>query len=199
MLSPRPEDRILDLGGHDGSHLGSIIPFRENVTIADIATEPLERAKAAGFQTMLLDESGAIAAPDGAFDIVFCSSVIEHVTVPKSRLAEYRSTRAFEQAAFAHQLELASEIRRVGKRYFVQTPYRYSPVESHTWLPGVVVLLPRRILMSLIRRLNRFWPKTTEPDWNLLTVRDMRRLFPDAQIVKERTFGLTKSLMAIKA
>jgi hypothetical protein len=45
---------------------------------------------------------------------------------------------------------------------------------------------------------NRVWIKKTSPDWNLLSAADMQRLFPEAEIVRERFLGLTKSVMAIK-
>jgi len=65
------------------------------------------------------------------------------VTLDKADLASVRSRRAFERLALDRQRRLAAEIARVGRRYFVQTPYRYFPIESHTWLPAPVLLLPR--------------------------------------------------------
>ena len=96
------------------------------------------------------------------------------------------------------QKRFAEEIRRVGKRYFVQTPYKYFPIESHTWTPFIIVFFPRRFQVALIKFLNRFWPKKTNPDWNLLTIQNMRQLFPDSQIITERSFGFVKSIMAIR-
>lgn len=198
-LRPSPDDRILDLGSEDGTHIAEVVPFRDNVWIADISAEALARGERRyGFNAVRLDEAGRLPFADGAFDVIFCSSVIEHVTVPKRELARYRSGRAFREAAFARQRAFADEIRRVGRRYFVQTPNRYFPIESHTWLPGVVAFLPRRWLIPTVAFFNRWWPKQTSPDWHLLGEREMRELFPDAEIVRERSFGLTKSLMAIR-
>lgn len=198
-LKPTAEDRILDLGSEDGAHIASIVPYRSNVTIADISEEALEAgAKGRGFQTLLLDESAQIPVPDGHFDIVFCSSVIEHVTVDKADAYSYEDGAEFVHAALRRQRRLADEIRRVGASYFVQTPNRYFIIESHTWLPGIVAFLPRRLLVRLIPIFNRFWPKDTSPDWNLLTEREFTTMFPDADIVRERSLGMTKSLMAVK-
>jgi hypothetical protein len=199
LLRPSETDRILDLGSEDGSYIASIVPFRENVVIADISPQPLERgASRYGFQTLLLDESGRVPVPDGHFDIVFCSSVIEHATVDKDDVYAYRTNADFRAAALPRQRRLAQEIRRVGRGYFVQTPNRYFLVESHTWLPGLIVLLPRRAQIRLICFFNRFWPKVAIPDWNLLTAREMQELFPDAELVRERSLGLTKSLIAVR-
>lgn len=54
---------------------------------------------------------------DGSFDIVFSNSVIEHL---RNRDA---------------QMQFASEVRRVGKCFFVQTPHRYFPIEPHYLTP----------------------------------------------------------------
>ncbi len=167
--------------------------------IADIDLGALRRGRELyGFDTLHLDESARLPVPNNHFDIVFCSSVIEHVTVDKRDVEMMQGGHTFRQAAIERQQLLAQEIRRVSKRYYVQTPNRYFVVENHTWLPGFVVLFPRPLLLRTIRMMNKWWPKHTSADWNLLTARDMRSLFPEARILRERSFGLTKSLIAIK-
>jgi SAM-dependent methyltransferase len=199
LLAPTAQDSILDLGSEDGRHIAAILPFRDNVTIADIDGEALTRGHARhGFQTALLDEDRRLPFGDGQFDIVFCSSVIEHVTVNKDELSAIHSGRAFTAASWEHQRQFADEIRRVGRRYFVQTPNKWFPIESHTWLPLPVVLLPRPLQLRLVGWLNKWWIKPTQVDWNLLTGSAMAELFPDATIVRERTLGLSKSLIAVK-
>lgn len=90
-LQPTPADHILDLGGGDGSHLASLLPFRANVTVADVNPALLTLAEQRyGFQTAQLNESGRLPFPERCFDIVFCSSVIEHITAPKHNLRTYR-------------------------------------------------------------------------------------------------------------
>lgn len=199
LLAPTSQDRILDLGSEEGAHIAALIPFRENVTIADIDPVALARGRARfGFRTATLDESGRLPFPDQHFDIVFCSSVIEHVTVPKQRLHEIASKARFRAESWEHQRQFANEIRRIGKRYFVQTPYKWYPIESHTWLPLPIVVLPRRVQLRLIEWTNRWWIKRTELDWNLLTASALAALFPEARIERERTLGLTKSVIAVK-
>lgn len=196
-LQPTQQDKILDLGSADGSFIAEIIPFRENVFIADINEEMLCRGRARyGFEMVLLDESGILPFEDNYFEIVHCNSVIEHVTIDKTRRWSLQSTKEFTKAAFARQKQFASEIRRVGKSYFVQTPNKNFVFESHTWLP-LVQFLPRPLLIKTIRFLNKWWVKKTSPDWNLLTAEQMRELFPEAIITREKVFGLTKSLIAI--
>ncbi|MCB0634875.1 MAG: hypothetical protein KDD15_34320, partial [Lewinella sp.] len=80
----------------------------------------------------------------------------------------------------------------------VQTPNKYFIIESHSWLPGFIAWIPRSMQIRLIRFFNKFWAKETAPDWHLLTYRQMQQLFPDATIYRERRFGFTKSLIAVK-
>lgn len=201
VISLRPEDRVLDLGGGDGSHLHGIFPEHSNVTIADINASELDAAKNKfSYSTVRLHENfSRLPFEDNEFDLVFCSSVIEHVTGPKASIAWTRDGRLFEESANKHQKWFANEIRRIAKCYFVQTPYRYFLIESHTWLPGLIVFLPRPWLVSLIRFTNTFWPKKTSPDWRLLTVTEFRELFAGCDIKLEKSFALTKSMMAIKS
>jgi methyltransferase family protein len=199
-MRPEPEDRILDVGSEDGSHIAALVPFRDNVWIADIDAGALKRgAERYGFHTIELDESGRLPFPDGHFDVVFCSSVLEHVSVDKGEIRRIRSKAAFERLAFERQRRFAGELRRVARRYFVQTPYRYFPIESHTWLPMPIVLLPRALQLRVIAWLNGWWIKSTSMDFNLLTHRQMQELFPDATIVPERFLGATKSLIAVRS
>ena len=189
---------ILDLGGGTGGHIGSILPDHKNITVADVSDVDLAGARARGFQTVKLGDSAALPFADKSFDIVFCSSVIEHVTGPKAAAIANKSKSDFEETAWAAQTFFAAEIRRVAKSYFVQTPNRRFVLESHSWLPGVIVLLPRPALIWLLRNVGKVWPKSTAPDWNLLDYSQMLALFPGSKIVRERSMGLTKSLIAVK-
>lgn len=196
-LHPTQEDIILDLGSEDGSSIANMIPFRENVFIADIDQEMLLRGKEQyKFKTVLLDEDCMLPFEDNYFDIVFCNSVIEHVGIDKIQQWSVRNGKEFAKIAFERQKRFANEIRRVGKYYFVQTPNKNFVIESHTWLP-LIQFLPRPLLIKVVRWLNKCWVKKTAPDWNLLTKKKMKQLFPEAIIIKERVLGLTKSLIAI--
>lgn len=145
--------------------------------------------------------SGKLPFAARQFDLVFCSSVIEHVTGPKDQMIATTDGDEFRRRAWQHQLAFAAEVRRVARRYYVQTPHRHFAIESHSWLPGAIVALPRPTQIRLLKRVNdsQLWPKSTLPDWNLLTPREMQELFPDSEVVIERSFGLPKSIMAVKS
>lgn len=197
-----PKTKILDVGSEDGSNIAMLLratPVKPgNVYIAYISEAAVKRGHDRyGFVPVPIPETGRLPFEDSYFDIVYCSSVIEHVTLPKADIWAMRSGRDFRERAWERQREFAREIARLGKAYFVQTPNKWFPIESHTWLP-FVGYLPRNLLVPLIGVTNRVWIKRTSPDWSLLSVADMQRLFPEAEIIREEFLGLTKSLMAIK-
>ena len=105
-----PGARVLDIGcGSIG--LRALEPALD-ITGVDL----LERPGYPG-PFVRADASAGLPFADDQFDLVYCSSVIEHV--PPAR-----------RAAFA------AEIRRVGRGWFVQTPAFSFPLEPHSLLPG---------------------------------------------------------------
>lgn len=197
-----PDTKILDLGSENGRNIDLLLQGTqinpENVYIADIEPEAVNAgSRKFGFNPVVVGESEELPFEDNFFDIVFCSSVIEHVTIPKEEVWSLYSDRQFKMKSLVRQKEFAHEIRRLGKQYFVQTPYKHFPVESHSWLP-FVAWLPRRFLIPVLRFTNCFWIKKTSPDWYLLNKSEMHQLFDDAEIIEEKKFGLTKSIMAVR-
>lgn len=197
-----PETRILDLGGGNGAHIAHVLDATRceprNVTIADIDRIALNKAQRRfGFSVVEIGESSRLPFPDRSFDIVFCNSVIEHISIPKSEVWSVRSGRLFRLRALQRQAEFAAEVDRVGRAYFVQVPYRWFPIESHTWLP-FVSYLPRPAMLRLIRLSNSCWIKATRPDFYLPTRREFKSMFGDGAIREERSLGLVKSLIAYR-
>ncbi|HZU26178.1 MAG TPA: methyltransferase domain-containing protein [Bryobacteraceae bacterium] len=180
-----PETTILDVGGT--SLNWSLLPVTPRIVFLN--TDRV--VPAPGFQWVIGDGC-ALPFRDGAFDIAFSNSVIEHVGSPA------------RQAAFA------AEIARVGRRYWVQTPNRRFPVEPHLltpflhWLPRPLQrwLAPRFTLWSALIRpsLDRraFYIQHYLNDIRLLSAADLTRLFPGALVIRERLLGLTKSLIATR-
>jgi hypothetical protein len=82
---------------------------------------------------------------------------------------------------------------------------RYFPIEPHWFFPGFQFMpLPMRISIT------RAWPlgyrraKTREQAYELVqevelvTITEMRKLFPEGDLWKERMAGLVKSLVAVR-
>ena len=186
----RSNDRILDIGGtpsfwQDTARAGDAQP---RVTLVNTDRGVVESAKSCG---MSVAEADGCALPfaDNSFDIVFSNSVIEHV------------------GTWERQQAFASEARRIGRRLWIQTPAREVFVEPHLIAPFVHWLRPslqRRLIRNLtlrgwLERPDRATVDAFLAEVRLLTAAEMRTLFPDCSIVRERFCGLTKSYIAARS
>jgi hypothetical protein len=122
---------------------------------------------------------------DDEFDIVFSNSVIEHV------------------GGYEQQRKMANELQRVGKRYFVQTPNRFFPIEPHFLFP-FFQFLPKRVRVFLVRHFTIGWAGPTRDRSkaeqravaiNLISKSELLALFPGASLYREEVFGLAKSFI----
>jgi len=101
---------------------------------------------------------------------------------------------------------MAHEVRRLARRYFVQTPNYWFPLEPHLrtpfihWLPEPwrAAIVSRRACGYHPRAQSYDEARTILDDARLLDANAMATLFPDAAIERERFAGLTKSLIAIR-
>jgi SAM-dependent methyltransferase len=156
--------RVLDVGcGEIG--LRAFEP-QLDITGVDVAERP---AYPGPF--LRADPADGLPYADGEFDLVYCSSVIEHV--PRG-----------------HRAAFARELRRVGRGWFVQTPAYSFPIEPHSLLPAAH-WLPARA-----RR--RYWRLGAAGGWEdieLLRRSELEALFGRAQ--PERFAGLTKSWVCV--
>jgi len=125
---------------------------------------------------------------EGEFDICFSNSAIEHLST------------------FERQKAFASEMRRVGAGVWVQTPAKSFPLEPH-WLGLGIHWLDSRWQRRLARNLTLYGlltrPSQQQVDalvdeYRLLSFPEMRELFPDCEIRRERFLGLTKSYVAVR-
>jgi hypothetical protein len=124
-----------------------------------------------------------------SFGAAISNSVIEHVgTIDDQRL-------------------FAEEIQRVARTYAVQTPSRFFPLEPHfigigpqfvpNWMRPAVVRYATVLGWSMRDQPDELRRLTSEV--RLLSPSEVRALFPNAQLIHERFFGLSKSLLAIRA
>jgi ubiquinone/menaquinone biosynthesis C-methylase UbiE len=186
-LTPCAGENILDVGGMPEFWSESEIAPRVTVLNVDPSLTPTETSTANQIASVTGDGC-ALAFADGSFDVVFSNSVIEHV------------------GTWERQQAFASECRRVGRRLWVQTPAREFFIEPHLLAP-FVHWLPRQMQRRLIRNFTvRGWierpgPRDVEAfldEVRLITHAEMRTLFPDCTILRERFFGSTKSYIAVR-
>lgn len=180
--------RVLDVGGHVHFWKQHTAIFGKRFQITALN---LDRAASAAEPDLIQVRGDARSMPqyaDQSFDLCFSNPVIEHV------------------GTLYDQMAMAREIRRVGKSYLVQTPNRYFPVESHFLLP-LWQFYPKALRRILCTRFNVGWMRR-QPDpllalaeieqIRLLNAGEMRRLFPDAEISRERIGPFTKSIIAVR-
>ena len=177
--------KVLDLGGTiNWWERAPVLPG--HVTIVNLEVD--DHAEAAWLTTIVGDACDADSLLAGqSFDLVFSNSLIEHVGGHNARSA------------------LARVIRSLAPRYFVQTPYRYFPVEPH-WVFPAMQFLPVPVRRYIAPR----WPLGHTRGWDpeqafdqvlsteLIGATEMRSYFPDGRLLWERFLGLPKSMIAIR-
>lgn len=183
---PDARTRILDVGGHVYDWEG-VVPIESQVTLLNV-TYPEPAAPPPPRFTCVVGDGRRLPFGDRSFDVVYSNSVIEHV------------------GSRADQEQFAAEIRRVGRGVFLQTPNRWFFIEPHFIAP-FVHYLPARAAGTLLRMFSlRAWLRRgdnvqlaqLDKELRLLTATDVRTLFPDCQLHRERWFGLTKSFVAVR-
>lgn len=178
--------RVLDLGGVPQSW--RVAPVRP----AQVVTVNLDP------KILVADEPGVTAVVGNAcdlpdqlraerFDLVYSNSLLEHV------------------GGHANRLRLAETVSMMSEQHWVQTPYRYFPLEPHWMFPGFQ-FLPMRARAEVSRRWplghirsTGLGPAIDDVAWvELLDATSMRRYFPDSEIWTERIAALPKSLVAVR-
>jgi hypothetical protein len=182
---PGPRTRILDVGG--SAFNWELAGIEAQVTLLNLTPPHHTPRRPEQFRDVRASGT-ALPYAEGAFDVAFSNSVIEHV------------------GPLAEQERFARELRRVATGLWVQTPARSFPLETHLLTPGFH-FLPRSWQARLVRRFT-LWGWLARPSaeqarrfveqTRLLGYGEMRRLFPDCEIRRERFLGLTKAFVAVR-
>lgn len=180
------EMSVIDLGGR--LRTWKRAPVRpKRVHVVNLETAPEDLPDWAEF-----DNGDACALPAHItrrrYDLVFSNSVIEHVGGHERRLR------------FAESVHLLSEA------HWVQTPYRYFPIEPHWLAPGMQFLpITARAAMAqhwpvaLWRAHSRQDALRRILNVELLDRTQMRYYFPGSELRAERICGIPKSLIVYRA
>ena len=179
-FGPRPDTRILDVGGTALNW--SFVRTRPRITFLNLPTDG---------DSNVIGDGRHLPFRDRSFDLVFSNSVIEHLSSEED------------------QRRFANEVRRTGRAYWVQTPDRRFPIEPHLltpfihWLPREArkAIARRFTVWSLIERPSQdrweFYIRHCSEEVRLLDRRQLQDLFPEAEIRQERFLGMSKSLIAV--
>ncbi len=176
--------RVIDLGGT--SAYWSAAPVRPaELLIVNLSPQAADEA---GIRSIVGDV--CVLPPQVTrerFDIAYSNSVIEHV------------------GGHAKRTQMADVVAQLSDHHWVQTPYRYFPIEPHWVFPGFQ-FLPT----NLKARASEVWPFawSRPDDWRgavqnaldveLLDRTQLEYYFPDSTILTERVVGLPKSLVAVR-
>jgi hypothetical protein len=180
------EMRVLDLGGTARSwHAAPVRPTHVVTVNLDSASAQCPEPGVTSVLADACDPSLIRLLSAERFDLVYSNSLMEHVG------------GHFRRQQFAEAVQLFAD------RHWVQTPYRYFPVEPHWLFPGMQ-WLPFRARVAVSER----WPHghirpgdrdratMDVEEVELLSATEMRSYFPDSRIWFERFAGLPKSLVA---
>jgi len=182
---PRPL-QILDVGGTNAFWINRGWHERPDVEILTLNLAAEEQLHA-NIKPLSGDATNLAQFGDRSVDLVFSNSVIEHLFT------------------LENQRRMASEVQRVGKAFWIQTPNFWFPMEPHFHFIGWQ-WLPMPVRISIIQRRACGWrgpcPDRTGAgrlveEIRLLTHRELRSLFPGANIIAERFCGLVKSWTAV--
>jgi Methyltransferase domain len=182
---PKPF-RIIDVGGTNRFWELNGWADRDDVhiVVVNLEAEPKIHSNidcCSGDATALTEFS------DNSFDVAFSNSTIEHLFTLENQFA------------------MASEIRRVARAYWVQTPNYWFPMEPHFHVPGWQ-WMPFGLRVALIRRFRCGWrgpcsdrekARQLVREVRLMTRKELARAFPGATIQGEHFMGAVKSWVAV--
>jgi hypothetical protein len=179
--------KILDVGGTEAYWTDKLEMMARpvEITLLNLEAAKVERTN---FRSFAGDARAMPEFAGGSFDVVHSNSVIEHV------------------GRWTDMMAMANEIRRIAPAYFVQTPYFWFPIEPHARTPLLHWLPETWRFRVVMARKCGFWTKCKTVDHAMRTIQSstlldkamFRALFPDAEIVPEKFYGFTKSLMALR-
>jgi hypothetical protein len=176
------EMEVLDLGGTMA--YWKLAPVRpKHVTIVNLNHDrAFEEAPWA--KTITAD---ACSGGFGTFALVVSNSLLEHV------------------GGHSRRKRFAEVVAEGARHHWIQTPYRYFPIEPH-WVFPAFQWLPFRARVGIARRwrLGHIRPERNPAQAaevvaavELMSLTEMRLYFPDGELWLERMVGLPKSLVSI--
>ena len=166
FIRPQPEETIVDVGVNDeeysagDNYLEKHYPFPERITAV---SESLDHFPGNHPRVRSVIADGRVLPfTDNQFDIAYSNAVIEHV------------------GGHDAQLAFLQELHRVAKRGYLTTPNRYFPIEPHTRVPLLHILLSKRYFDGFLRFIGKDW--ATGDYMHLLSKRALKKLIHEAGI-----------------
>lgn len=185
-FAPLASETILDVGVTSdqsytsSNYLEALYPYKDRITAAGIDDASFLESLYPGM-TFTFANALDLPFPDGSFDLVHSSAVLEHV------------------GSFGNQTKMVEECLRVARRgACITTPNRWFPIEFHTQLP-LIHWLPKPLCRAIFRK-SGYAFFADEGNLNLMTEAELRRvmtLFPAHRynFAPTRLWGWTSNLV----
>jgi SAM-dependent methyltransferase len=145
LMTPGPADRIVDVGvntieySESDNYLERRYAYPANITAVGVETDFTAFKERYPAVTVITSDGTRLPFSDDAFDIGYSNAVIEHV------------------GGRTQQLAFLRELYRVGKRGYLTTPNRLFPIEVHTRIPLLHLLLPKSAFDRVATALGKGW------------------------------------------
>ena len=182
LISKLPNPiNILDVGGTEDFWVNRNYHKKEHIKITLLNLKTIT-TNHNNIRSIIGDATDLSLFKKNHFDVVFSNSVIEHL---------YN---------FKNQQKMSQEVQRVGKYHFIQTPNKNFLIEPHFLLP-LFQFLPQSLQYSLLTKTKlsrgKKWDKKFAKEYieeiRLLSLKEMKFLFPNSQNKNERFLGMKKS------
>ncbi len=180
-LKPSPDETILDIGANateysdTDNYLEKHYPYPERITV--ITLDDPSHLRALYPKTTVVQGDGTrLPFEDNHFSLSYSNAVIEHV-------GGHKAQRAF-----------LSEMARVSTRGYLTTPNRLFPIEVHTRIPLLHLILPKNLFDAFLHLIGKGW--AADEYMHLLSKKDLLGLIkevnlPNATITPHRFLGFT--------
>jgi 2-polyprenyl-3-methyl-5-hydroxy-6-metoxy-1,4-benzoquinol methylase len=175
---------ILDVGGDESYWVNRGLGNNEHFQITILNLEK-KKTSSKNITSISGNATNLYEIKNNQFDICFSNSVIEHLHTHEK------------------QVKMAEETQRVGKYHFIQTPNRNFIIEPHYLLPffqfipkKIQYLILTKTKLSRMKKWKKDFAKNYVDEIRLLSLREMKELFPNSKFDLEKIFGLTKSFTA---
>lgn len=187
LIDPKEEETIADIGVNveeysaTDNYLEKYYAHPERITAVGQG-DMSDFAKRYPSVTAVSGDGRSLPFADDTFDIAYSNAVIEHVGGREAQLSFLR------------------ELGRIAKRGYLTTPNRLFPIELHTRIPLLHIVLPKRGFDAAARLIGKGW--AAGDYMHLLSEHELRSLFANAGItdytlIKNRFFGLPMTFTVI--
>jgi ubiquinone/menaquinone biosynthesis C-methylase UbiE len=168
-IKPKPEESIIDVGVNDeeysqgDNYLEKHYPYPQNITAISKDSADQFKNRYPEIKAVVAD-GRKLPFDDNSFDIAYSNAVIEHVGKRKD------------------QIDFLRELFRVARRGYFTTPNRLFPIEIHTRVPLLHLILPKKAFDFFLKMIGKKW--ATGDYMDLLSKNELTDVIEKAGIKK---------------